>query len=150
MRMQQKSGKARESAWVCVGVAVQIRTGIWVYSVSWEGFARVCRNAPEMPYRPRKAHRSETWVGKDIQGCIVGQEESTEVHKRCHTGSDAMQFGNVHGNVQEMPQRLGGMHKSVAQVRNGAQEFSMDQERCMGFMGLSERSCMGQGGQAEV
>lgn len=46
----------------------------------------------------------------------------------------------------KVPQRLGRMHKSVVQDRNSAQEFSMDQEGCMG---LSERGCKGQRGQAK-
>lgn len=56
-------------------------------------------------------------------------------------------LGKVHVNLQEVPQRLGIMHKSVVQDRNSAQEFSMDQEGCMG---LSKRCCKGQGGQAKV
>lgn len=121
-----------------------------------KGVQKCTRNALQV--RESAQERGMVWewcagVGEDVQGCIVGQERCTEVHKRYHTGLDAVQFGKGAWECA----------RSATEVEENAQEYGTGQEWCIGIQHGSgrvhgfhvtelhgSRCCMGQGGQAEV
>lgn len=54
--------------------------------MGWEGCARVCKSAPEMPHGSGKEHRDEAWVGKGVQGCVRGAAGVGEDVQECIVG----------------------------------------------------------------